>query len=500
MRKKFLTITTSVLVTLSLASCNESSSIPTSKPTSDNPTSETPTSEVVAPAVPTEEGKVTFYFTKDEANSVAFASYESVYVVGTLNGWKTGAESLPYAFTKLENEDVYYVLIDAESASTSGEYKMMLGYNETSGLPESSQGLLWTQEAQGYPDDVWGPGSANSTYTVEEGKNTVDLGTYKWSNHLDEPVIPEVKLQNFNLNLHFAVSVKENYHVYIMGDFNTWSAPLEMTATNDTRTEYTYKVTEEKAVGNYGFKVVVHPKATTDEGFNVWNGGYEVITQNGTLAIDETFIEGSNHDLLEGLRMPHNGVEHIYSLEKDASVTVIGKLTKHYTGTSNHDLFIGDRGFSTYIFGASAKAVEDLNEGDVIKVTGIVDIFNGLYEVKGTREKPLSIEKVDVKDVVAYDYGITDPAALKNTDQGKLCHVTGTLKADITVADNSDVKFVVVIEEGKEINCLIKKKDSETKAKVQGLVAGTKVKVEGVIGWYNSAQVAPVFNVQVLAD
>ena len=79
MRKKLLTITTSVLVTLSLASCNESSSIPTSKPTSDNPTSETPTSEVVAPAVPTEEGKVTFYFTKDEANSVAFASYESVY-------------------------------------------------------------------------------------------------------------------------------------------------------------------------------------------------------------------------------------------------------------------------------------------------------------------------------------------------------------------------------------------------------------------------------------
>lgn len=230
-------------------------------------------------AVPTEEGKVTLYFTLRE-DSVEIPKYLVPYITGGAWSWgdwcKNGSEML----TNLEGTDVWYVISNKTFTAGEGEYKILIhlaGYENHN----------WEYESVVH-SEIGG----NAKYTYVEGQNVVDLGKHGFSSL---PAYPT-----------------EDTKWVVVGSFNGWShdadkaIPLTETATKgvyetiylDVPAGTEYKITngnwkdkggiEVFAPDSYGSNFKIETAGKYKLVFNVNTWTVTVVAESHTCTFDES--------------------------------------------------------------------------------------------------------------------------------------------------------------------------------------------------------------------
>ena len=247
MKKSFLAIMLAIVLVISLVA------VVACKEKEPEPTPPTPTPSV---DVPTEEGKITFYFTLGD-DSITIPSYASVYMTGAAVSnfaadWVTGLNALE--FTNKAGTKLYYAIFDAATIDTTKdkalEYQLVLGYNKSSTLPDDKCGLAWVAS---YKSNVCSSlGDLNNpSFTYNAGDQVINLGTHSFLNEIKAPV-----RINTTLVVKFAEALPAGYTVAIPGTFNGWSttdsfatvsadrksASLALTDVLVAKCEYTIKV------------------------------------------------------------------------------------------------------------------------------------------------------------------------------------------------------------------------------------------------------------------
>lgn len=177
--------------------------------------------------LPTQDGYVTVAFELAE-ESLTPSSYVSPYLTGAYNDWATGLDATE--MTLLDgSETIYYAFIEWDEETfesedyTPYEYSLVLGYNESAGLSETSAGLQWVDTyksteviAYAYP--------SNPEWTVQEDGN-VWLTTTDNPNalHTFETMPPEpTMLENYHVVFGFLGEVPSWSSAYIVGTMNNW--------------------------------------------------------------------------------------------------------------------------------------------------------------------------------------------------------------------------------------------------------------------------------------
>lgn len=170
------------------------------------------------PDLPTQEGKVTYYFELAEG-SAEQGAHASYWIVGAFNGWAEKPDAGALEAKNLTGTNLYYVIADAPTQNEeTGEYdlgfKVTLGYNEASTLPASMQGVSWSYQSKECPSGV-----DNQIMTYNAGDKIVNLGTQTF-----ETAMPAPQRISTTLTVQFENALPEGYKVAIVGNFNDWSA------------------------------------------------------------------------------------------------------------------------------------------------------------------------------------------------------------------------------------------------------------------------------------
>lgn len=122
------------------------------------------------PEIPTEEGKVTLYFTL-KSDSAEIPSYAVPYITGGAwgtDGWADWCVKGAQKFTHLEGTDIWYVITDND-LTKDDEYKILLNVS-------LSNGHGWKNPSVVHVD------GANAKYVYEAGQKLVDLGEHGFAN------------------------------------------------------------------------------------------------------------------------------------------------------------------------------------------------------------------------------------------------------------------------------------------------------------------------------
>lgn len=185
-------------------------------------------------AVPTEEGKVTLYFTLGE-DSVEIPDYAVPYITGGAWGWADWCVKGAEQFTHLEGTDVWYVVSNITFTAGEGEYKVLLNV-------AAMDGHAWQNKSVTH-------GEGNAKYVYTEGQKVVDLGEHGFSS---VPSTDPATVTNW----------------VVVGSFNGWNngagAPLTETATKgvfetiylDVPAGVEYKITNGNWASGGGIEVV----------------------------------------------------------------------------------------------------------------------------------------------------------------------------------------------------------------------------------------------------
>ena len=229
------------LSVLALAACGNQAAAP-EKPAEEPKGNDAPAANA---DVPTEAGKVTFYFTLGD-DSVEQPSIASYFLTGGSFGWATGLGALE--FQPLEGTRIYYAITDIipnPNADKGLDYQLKVGYNTTSGAPDSELGLTWADDE--LKSDVCNQGGGeNPKFTWEEGQTVVDLGVHTFS--------------------------KREARIY--GGFNGWSAADDATCKftiSEDRMRGELKL-DNVLLNTYAYKVVVYGPDQFDGGAGQWMG------------------------------------------------------------------------------------------------------------------------------------------------------------------------------------------------------------------------------------
>lgn len=294
MKKSLLALV--ALAAVGLAACGET---PEPAPGPGPEPGPTPSVEV-----PTEEGKCTFYLSIGEGN-IEFKEYESIYLTGGLNGWKTGYDA--FELTKLEGQNVYYVQIANDAFDTTAsqglEYQLVLGYNAKANMPAASSGLQWVDGRKS--EECAAPGGlGNLSFVYNAGDLKVDLGSHHWVNSLPAPAAP---LKNYSFMVEFEEAVPEYGKVLIFGSYPGcgWTTPADTKTAeenkaiidgatmtpNEDRTVWTISF-ESMVAGDYDCKILV--EYTTAETTITWNA-VDQTKDNYNFSI--TQADGDNYTL-----------------------------------------------------------------------------------------------------------------------------------------------------------------------------------------------------------
>lgn len=230
MKKSFL-LGVALAMTLGLAGCNKQPAAP------------------AGPEVPVVEGKYTFYFQLG-AESAECPSYAGYFVTGNFNNWAT--ETAP-ELKNLEGTNYYYAQVELPAdydftAEKACEYKITMGYNESSGAPKI--GVSWSFESD---YDKTFPFGQNPQFTVEGKK--LNCGTHGW----EAVPGPVIKIKDVVVSVTLDEAAPAWVKFTMRGDFNNWGNPLEegkpetalpiaMTPNAD-RTVWSYTITETIVAG-----------------------------------------------------------------------------------------------------------------------------------------------------------------------------------------------------------------------------------------------------------
>lgn len=282
MKKSFLAIMLAIVLVISLVAvvaCEEEKPEPTPTPT--------PSADV-----PTEEGKITFYFTLGD-ESITIPSYASVYMTGAAVSnyaadWVTGLNALE--FTNKAGTKIYYAIFDAATIDTTidkaCEYQLVLGYNTSSTLPDEKCGLAWVDS---YKSDVCANlgGLNNPAFTYNAGDQVINLGTHSFLNEIKAPV-----RINTTLVVKFAEALPAGYSVAIPGSFNGWSSTDSFATISADRKSASLALTD-VLVAKCEYKIKVFP--AYEEG-KFWSDD-----KNVPYGIEVTGYQGANLSVELGL-------------------------------------------------------------------------------------------------------------------------------------------------------------------------------------------------------
>lgn len=333
--KKWLAILLAVVLCLSFVACTQSDNNQADDANKVEENNQTEENNTVAEnngetaQVPTEEGKITYFFTLDPA-SVQQEDYVSYFVTGGAWGWATNLDAL--AFTHLEGTDIYYAISDAipDPAAEQGlEYQLKVGYNENSAAPASELGLTWSNDDWKSEQSNVG-GLDNPSFSWAEGQNTVDLGTHTFTTKVAAP-----ETVSTTLVVKFKEALPEGYQVAIYGGINNWALDNSLMATEDNKV---FKLAFTDLVAQtYDFKVVVYEPGQLEQG--QWTG-----VQFGAAAVQEgnaenaqmiigTIDDGEELELFDGKELEYAKSEAIdcnmvvvfdKALEEGTSVRIFG--------------------------------------------------------------------------------------------------------------------------------------------------------------------------------
>ena len=179
--------------------------------------------------VPTEEGKITFFFEYvDIQGGIALADlpeYVSPFITGWFNNWGTSIEAGVKEMVRYGETAYFYTMIDEGADLQDFGYQIVLGYNAKSELPANKQGIAVWNFKTAYSDENF-PGTehpcmtkiADNLYEArsEEGKAAMGFMTVP-----SEPV----QLHNISakVTLDPAIDLGDALELVVKGDFNGWA-------------------------------------------------------------------------------------------------------------------------------------------------------------------------------------------------------------------------------------------------------------------------------------
>ena len=461
MKKSFFTIASLAMV-LALVGCSGTKQDSKEESKQESTTTSVSTSDSGSGSgeveVPVAEGKVTVYFTAD-FDGVELASYASINLAGGFTSWDTGHPELTEV-QQLEGTNVFYRQVTAPEAGTI-YYKIILGYNTTSGYADAELGVNWTNEGTGYPDGDFGPGDGgNKTVEFAGTEQKVNLGAFTWKTMLPEPVLSYH--EDVKMYVDFYEDIPAGHHVYIMGGMNGWSA-TEMVKTADTdviryQAQFTHVLEK-----TYEFKVKVHPDALDTPDFNVWSGGFEVNTANAEIAVNSLFDRGARNIYgTDAKRFPCNQLASVVAAQANDAVEFVGVVGAMCVSNPYAGIYVGDRDLAIDVYkcsnslawvDASTKEALKFNVGDTVLVKGKIEVYKGQMEVvpDGTNDLITKVEdhhqEVSYADVNrAFVAGLS--AETKTAMLNKLIRVNGKVTA--VNATENNVTLTVEVDAAKE--------------------------------------------------
>lgn len=190
-----------------------------------------------------------------------------------------------------------------------------------------------------------------------------------------------------------------------------------------------------------------------------------------------------------------NKIQSIYSKSGGASVDVYGYYAGFLTGTGP---VIMDGEYGVVIYKSDAS-VTGYNENTVLHVTGVLSIYNGLYEISSNKTTSLVI--TDVTESVSEANKPASPVVYSvkggETEEfaSRLTTVTGVVKSVATRLEGktlwTDDTNVYVTVNGVDILCFCKAGalSAADGAKVEAAVGGTAITFKGFTGWFKGFQV-----------
>ncbi len=227
--------------------------------------------------VPTEAGKVTYYFTMT-ADSVAIPEHAGIFITGGAWGWATGEGS--EMFTRLNDTNIYYLITDknpkTEGATADQEYDFQLVVGLTQASGAASWGLQWNDSYKSaqcaevaYPD--------NPKFEWAEGADKVNLGEHTFTAAPPAPVSVKTTLKAT-----FTEALPEGAQVLVIGSLNGWNGEA-MTSNDGGKT---WELAVELLANEYEYKIKVYVPADNlaADFSNKWDCGTEYAADGGANA------------------------------------------------------------------------------------------------------------------------------------------------------------------------------------------------------------------------
>ncbi|PKK87076.1 MAG: hypothetical protein CVV63_02270, partial [Tenericutes bacterium HGW-Tenericutes-8] len=183
------------------------------------------------------------------------------------------------------------------------------------------------------------------------------------------------------------------------------------------------------------------------------------------------------------------GVINISTLPTTADATIVTVQGIVTSGEYNNTFFIQDASGAVAIYTSNADFTLALVVGNLVEVTGELDFYSGLVEVKPssitvlataqTLPTPMNVDTADLDDLVLIDY------------QSQVVIMTNMVVQSISTGSNNYSVFLynAVADDSIELRYDVRFVISApVLAVLQGLVVGDIVDVTSVLSWYNGAQ------------
>lgn len=302
------------------------------------------------PSIPTEEGKVTYYFTMGE-NGVEIPEWAAIYIIGGAwhPNWNADtAEKL----TNLEGTNIWYLVTD-KVVDGQNELKLILGL-------DADNKVTWENTWEYLHD-------GNYKFTYTEGQ-LIDLGEFVFST---APSDPSKTTWSVVGNL-FDTGWRVDFDLTATEEANIYEIELELTAGTEFKIRKNHKWSNGE-FGNNGENVKV-------EADGVYTIRVNVETQEITLTAKEDNTDSAIKEILD----------QAFALEVGASMNgeyeLTGVITEVHTvyGGSKYVMTIkveGD-GREVELFGVSGDYVRNLQVDDIITVSSNeFKNYNGTIEL-----------------------------------------------------------------------------------------------------------------------
>ena len=421
----------------------------------------------------------------------AVPEYVDIHLAGSSPfSWTLGEETI---LTPNDDRTVFSVTVDTIIGNVY-EIKVLANYND---------------EAPGWDHVVLDDGAGNNySLTVKKtwGDNhTLNLAEDAWLEdevfkiNWDEfmPAKSGAKVDvTLEVNFDAALTLE---HLYVIGNFTSWGA--EELATEDN-VKYTYVVgkldvgyemqfgicaddgwhTALKLGGENNVAVVGEEDLTVV--LNVAEGGAAFFNENGGkvdgwVSFEYGDITDSTGTTYYELPAP-NPMAAIYEAAAGDEVTFVGQILMAY-GNATNEYFVANGEYAVDVYGTALP--EGVTVGDVVEVSGKVDIYKGLYEIKNATYT-LSEEEVAPVQGIFFDEN-----TCRKENLNRPVMVMGMVKEGKAIDGTSHVTVTITVDEGLEANIYIKANKGFDYAGLNDLLGttGNVVRIAGFLSIFDSA-------------